>query len=157
MTFTELEKLYGDTGCDTFKSFITAIKKLKSSSQVTDFQLANDLGKIVENESAECSEIGLKGLDMSEIEKQRLTKATMLAAFVIILLCKIRSRTEIRNKTMLLLEYLSYLQSGNHNQGWAGLPVVCTLVGIPYQVILRLRRTSRGLHQKCQGRENQGI
>lgn len=115
MTFTELEKLYGDTGCDTFKSFITAIKKLKSSSQVTDFQLANDLGKIVENESAECSEIGLKGLDMSEIEKQRLTKATMLAAFVIILLCKIRSRTEIRNKTMLLLEYLSYLQSGNHN------------------------------------------
>lgn len=94
--------------------------------------LANDLGKIVENESAEFSEIGLKGLDMSEIEKQRLTKATMLAAFVIILLCKIRSRTEIRNKTMLLLEYLSYLQSG-------------------------LRRTSRGLHQKCQGRENQGI
>ncbi|MGN0201555.1 MAG: WYL domain-containing protein [Candidatus Cryptobacteroides sp.] len=115
MTFSELEKLYNDTGHEAFRSFITEIKRLRTSGETTDFQLANDLGKIVENELEECREIGCKGTGMDALERQRLFKAANLTACCILLLCETRSRTEIRNKTMLLLEYLSYLQSGSHD------------------------------------------
>lgn len=82
---------------------------------MTTFDLSNSLCKIADNEAIECRYIGLKGKGMTSEEKQRLNKAAKLVALCITYLCETRSRIGARNKALLLLEYISYLQSGDHN------------------------------------------
>ena len=115
MNNTELESQYYITKSESFRTFISTLRKLKSSGEMTALDLSLYLGKISNNELSECRAIGMKGSQMTSEEKQRLTKAAMLAACCVILLCEIKSRKEIRNKTMLLLEYISYLQAGDHD------------------------------------------
>ncbi|MGN1215103.1 MAG: WYL domain-containing protein [Candidatus Cryptobacteroides sp.] len=115
MTSTELEKLYQETDSNGFSSFINAVKSLKANKEMTDFALATTLSRISDNEKDLCRAIGSKGRLMTPEERQSLAKAAMLTAGCIILLCETRSRNEIRRKTMLLLEYLSYLQAGVQN------------------------------------------
>lgn len=115
MTYAELEKLYRETDNGKFKSFISAVKKLKTSGEMKTFDLSNNLCKIADNEAIECRHIGLKATGMTSEERQRINKAAKLVALCITYLCETRSRIETRNKALLLLEYISYLQSGDHN------------------------------------------
>lgn len=114
MSFKELEQCYKETGLEKFKSFITVVKGVRSSREMTTFELANSLGRIAEAEADECRAIGAKGVNMSAEERRRLTKAARLLACCVVLLCETKSKTETRNKTLLLLEYLSCAQKSDH-------------------------------------------
>lgn len=81
---------------------------------MTTFELSNSLGKIAEAEEDECGAIEAKGARMSAEERMRLTKAARLLACCVVLLCETKSKTEVRNKALLLIEYLSSAQTSDH-------------------------------------------
>ena len=114
MSFKELEQCYKETGPEKFKSFINVVKGIRSSNGMTTFELSNSLGKIAEAEEDECGAIEAKGARMSAEERMRLTKAARLLACCVVLLCETKSKTEVRNKALLLIEYLSSAQTSDH-------------------------------------------
>lgn len=115
MTLSELEKKYKETVPEEINSFVSVLRVVKSSGEMTSTGLMTCLCSIVESEIAECRRIGAKGDGMSVEDRRRVAKAAILTACCLIFLCETRSRTEIRKKTLLLLEYISYLQTCDHN------------------------------------------
>lgn len=115
MTLSELEKRYKETVPEEINSFVSVLRVVKSSGEMTSTGLMTCLCSIVESEIEECRRIGAKGDEMTVEDRRRVAKAALLTACCLIFLCETRSRTEIRKKTLLLLEYISYLQTSDHN------------------------------------------
>ena len=109
MTTEELKEKY--CHC-TAAEFIDIVKGAKAAGGRTVFQIAVSLGLIAEDEVEEIRAIGEKRGGMNEDERARLGKAVRLVAICLLLLCETRSKTEARNKALILLEYLSYGTTG---------------------------------------------
>ena len=109
MTTEELKEKY--CHC-TAAEFIDIVKGEKAAGGRTVFQIAVSLGLIAEGEVEEIRAIGEKRGGMNEDERARLGKAVRLVAICLLLLCETRSKTEARNKALILLEYLSYGTTG---------------------------------------------
>lgn len=110
MTSSELVLKYRETAPAEIKSFVTTLKK--ASREMSDFQIMTCLCSISDEEAEECRSLGMKSSDMTPEDRQRLTKAAVLVACSLIFICGTKSKSEGRNKTLLLMEYISYLLTG---------------------------------------------
>lgn len=115
MTLTELQNKYRETAPEEINSFVSVLRAAKSSVELTTTGLMTCLCAIAESELDECRRIGAKGGGMTVEDRRRITKAAVITACCLVFLCETRSRTEIRKKTLLLLEYIAYLQNSDCN------------------------------------------
>ena len=112
MTLSELESIYRATPPEKIGTFAGTISRLKISGAINSTFLMTALGKIAENEIPVARALGRKGADMTSEDRLKLTKAAIVTACSLIYACETFSKIEARNKAMLLLEYISYLNNG---------------------------------------------
>ena len=79
------------------------------------FGISNMLCRIADSEIEECRRIGSKGNAMDADERQRLVMSSKVLACSLVLLCESRSRKEARIRSLLFLEYSSYLYSRKYD------------------------------------------
>ena len=111
MTYKELEHTYRETSPEQFASFIHAVKKARNAGELNSFEISTALCHIADSEIDECRRIGMKGMAMDKNERQRLIMSAKMLACSLVLLCESRSRNEARIRSLLFLEYTSYLNS----------------------------------------------
>lgn len=112
MTSSELENIYRETPPEKIGTFAGTISRLKVTGAINSTLLMTTLGKIAESEILEARALGRKGTDMTVQDRLRLTKAAVVTACSLIYACETCSKLEARNKTLLLIEYISYLNNG---------------------------------------------
>lgn len=112
MTSSELESIYKETAPEKISTFVGTVEKLTTSEALTSTLLMTALGRIAENEVPSARTLGRKGADMTAQDRLQLTKAAVVTACSLIYACKTCSKNEARDKTLLLLEYISYLNNG---------------------------------------------
>lgn len=111
MTYKELEHTYRETSPEQFTSFIHAVKKARNAGELNSFEISTALCHIADSEIDECRRIGMKGMAMDKNERLRLIMSAKMLACSLVLLCESRSRNEARTRSLLFLEYTSYLNS----------------------------------------------
>ena len=111
MTYKELEHTYRETSPEQFASFIHAVKKARNAGELNSFEISTALCHIADSEIDECRRIGMKGMAMDKNERLRLIMSAKMLACSLVLLCESRSRNEARIRSLLFLEYTSYLNS----------------------------------------------
>ena len=115
MTYKELEHTYSQTSPEQFTSFMHTVKKARNAGGLTLFGISNMLCRIADSEIEECRSIGSKGNAMDADERQRLVMSSKVLACSLVLLCESRSRKEARIRSLLFLEYSSYLYSRKYD------------------------------------------
>ena len=115
MTYKELEHIYSQTSPEQFTSFMHTVKKARNAGGLTLFGISNMLCRIADSEIEECRRIGSKGNAMDADERQRLVMSSKVLACSLVLLCESRSRKEARIRSLLFLEYSSYLYSRKYD------------------------------------------
>lgn len=124
MTYEELELSYSTTQPEQFASFVSSIRKALNESSLTHLAMASLLCRIADKEVDLCRRTGMKRT-MDETERQRLSMSAKLLACAILLLCRIGSVKEARIRSLLFLEYSSYLNRYRHDLTELGINCCC--------------------------------
>ena len=115
MTTRDIDILYHSITPDGFNSFLAAVKRARSSSDVSALELQILLGRIVEEGKIPCRIIGNRGECMSNTEKATLTINAKTVAIYMLLLADTRSYSHLSEMAILFLEYSSYLVKANYD------------------------------------------
>lgn len=115
MTTKDIETLYRTITPEGFNSFLSAVKRARSTNEVTALELQIFLGRIVEGDKAACRIIGNRGDAMSAKEKGTLTVSAKTVAMYMLLLADTRSFSHLSEMAILFLEYSSYLVKANYD------------------------------------------
>lgn len=125
MTYKELECSYRKTSPEHFTTFMHTIKKAKNDGELNSIGILTTLCNIADSEVDECRRIGLKGNSMDDSERKRLIMSAKLLACTLVLLCESRSKNEARIRSLLFLEYISYLNNYKYDLTELGINCGC--------------------------------
>lgn len=115
MTTRELEALYRSPKAESFNSFLIAVRKSRSTSEVSALDLQAMLARIVEDSKPECRRIGRLGDAMTHEDKAALTRYVKTIAVYMLILVETRSLGQLSEMALLFLEYSSYVVKASYD------------------------------------------
>ena len=100
--------MYRSTNPEAFNSFLIALKKARTSYEISTLDLQAMLRRLVDESLPECRRIGDLGDAMTEEDKAMLARAAMTIAIYMLILADTRSTSQLSEMALLFLEYSSY-------------------------------------------------
>ena len=97
--------MYRSTKPEAFNSFLIALKKARTSYEISTLDLQAMLRRLVDESLPECRRIGDLGDAMTEEDKAMLARAAMTIAIYMLILADTRSTSQLSEMALLFLEY----------------------------------------------------
>lgn len=124
MTYKEIQQNYSNVSPELFTTFLHSLKNAKNAGELNSIGISTALCQIADSEIEECRRIGRKGKAMEKNERHHLIMSAKLLACTLVLLCESKSKNEVRTRSLLFLEYASYLN--RHKYDLAELVINCS-------------------------------
>jgi hypothetical protein len=114
MTITQLETLYGSIDIQKPGDLVRAIRTAYTSGEVSKLDLVTFLDRSIDAFLPEARRICASYSDASEADRSALVLHGLLLAGEMIVLCEMRSCRQLRDRTLLFLEFASSAGSSPH-------------------------------------------